>query len=84
MEAFLESKHVSLKDAKELKNDYNFLNTPDHMKNKHKALHIRKQTSTGKDSLNKSFEEKCERILDQDIIDELKKEIIYGFDNVSP
>lgn len=84
----MESGHLNLIDAKEQRQDYDFLQDPQFQIDKHKSVLLRKSIyfndTNNKDRLERSFEEKSEKIEDEEIINKLKEELNYGFDNVSP
>lgn len=84
MENFIESKHVTLIEGKELIEDYELYKSPLHVKNKHKALMLRKNTIDKNITLDKSFDERVERINDEEILTQLKEMLEDGFDKVSP
>ncbi len=84
LDQFIESKHVNLKEAQEVKNDFDYYKSPLHVKNKHKALIIRKKTMDNDFLLDRSFDERLERVIDHDIIEELKKDLEIACDKVSP
>lgn len=83
----MESQHVNLAEAKEMNKDYEVIDEKSLMYS-HKSVLLRKSMFMKDISLNekleKSFEEKSERITDEDIIKKLKEELIWGFDNISP
>eukprot|EP00340_Litonotus_pictus_P001915 CAMPEP_0170523486 /NCGR_PEP_ID=MMETSP0209-20121228/8884_1 /TAXON_ID=665100 ORGANISM="Litonotus pictus, Strain P1" /NCGR_SAMPLE_ID=MMETSP0209 /ASSEMBLY_ACC=CAM_ASM_000301 /LENGTH=773 /DNA_ID=CAMNT_0010811573 /DNA_START=15 /DNA_END=2336 /DNA_ORIENTATION=- len=76
-------------DAKEKREDHSHLKDPKVQLVKHKSILIKannviKEDKDEKEKLEKSFEEKSEKIEDQEVISKLKEELEWGFDNISP
>lgn len=79
------SQHANLIDAKEKRQDYDYLRDPNIQIATHKSVLLRKSLlKKGKEVLEKSFEEKSELIEDKQVIEKLKEELLWGFDNNSP